>query len=51
MNVSNSDIGLCNKNKILESGTSNILFVNKDKIYSPINKFYKGITFKFLKIS
>ena len=49
MNVSNSDIGLCNKNKILESGTSNILFVNKDKIYSPINKFYKGITFKFFE--
>tara|TARA_B110000196_G_C21118508_1_gene651839 strand:- start:1100 stop:1870 length:771 start_codon:yes stop_codon:yes gene_type:complete len=49
INVSNSDIGLCNKKKILESATSNILFVNNDKIYSPVNKFYKGITFKFFE--
>jgi len=49
MNISNSDIGLCNKKKILESGTSNILFVSNGKIYSPINKFYKGITFKFFE--
>ena len=49
MNTSTSDIGLCNNKKILESGTSNILFVSNDKVYSPINKFYKGITFKFFE--
>jgi 4-amino-4-deoxychorismate lyase len=47
INTSNSDIFLCVNKKILESGTSNILFVKKNKIFSPINSFYKGITFKF----
>ncbi|MDB3886253.1 aminotransferase class IV [Candidatus Pelagibacter sp.] len=46
---SKSDIGLCNNKKILETGTSNILFVKNRKIFSPINKFYKGITYKFFK--
>ena len=46
---SKSDIGLCHKKKILETGTSNILFVKDRKIFSPINKFYKGITYKFFK--
>jgi 4-amino-4-deoxychorismate lyase len=47
--TSASDIALCVNNKLLESATSNILFVNNNKIYSPINKFYKGITFKFFE--
>ena len=46
---SKSDIGLCHNKKILETGTSNILFVKDRKIFSPINKFYKGITYKFFK--
>ncbi|WP_435087402.1 aminotransferase class IV [Candidatus Pelagibacter bacterium nBUS_29] len=46
---SKSDIGLCSNKKILETGTSNILFVKDKKIFSPINKFYKGITYKFFK--
>ena len=46
---SKSDIGLCSNKKILETGTSNILFVKDRKIFSPINKFYKGITYKFFK--
>ena len=46
---SRSDIGLCHNKKILETGTSNILFVKDKKIFSPINKFYKGITYKFFK--
>jgi 4-amino-4-deoxychorismate lyase len=46
---SKSDIGLCYNKKILETGTSNILFVKDKKIFSPINKFYKGITYKFFK--
>ena len=41
------DIGLCYDKKIFETGTSNIFFIKNKKIYSPINKFYKGITYKF----
>jgi len=46
---SKSDIGLCSNKKILETGTSNIFLIKNKKIYSPINKFYKGITYKFFK--
>ena len=49
MDSTTSDIGLCNNKKIFESGTSNILFIKKDYIFSPINKIYKGITFKFFE--
>ena len=44
---SKSDIGLCSNKKIFETGTSNLLFVKDDKFFSPIDKFYKGITYKF----
>ena len=47
MNTTKSDIALYKNNKILESGTSNLLFIKKNKIYSPINSFYKGTTLKF----
>ncbi|MDC1176013.1 aminotransferase class IV [Candidatus Pelagibacter sp.] len=46
---SRNDIGLCSNNKIFETGTSNLLFIKNNKVYSPINKFYKGITYKFFK--
>ena len=46
---SKSDIGLYSNKKIFETGTSNILFVKNKKIFSPINKFYRGITYKFFK--
>jgi len=46
---SKADIGLCTNNKIFETGTSNLLFVKNDKVFSPINKFYKGITYKFFR--
>jgi branched-subunit amino acid aminotransferase/4-amino-4-deoxychorismate lyase len=49
MDNSCSDIGLYFDNKILESGTSNILFIKNDKIYSPLNGIYKGVTFNFFK--
>ena len=42
------DIALYKDNKILESGTSNLLFIKKNKIYSPIKNYYKGTTLKFL---
>jgi len=47
IDITTSDIALYKDKKILESGTSNLLFVRKNKIYSPINNFYKGTTFKF----
>ncbi len=47
MDTTKSDIALYKNSKILESGTSNLLFIKKNKIYSPINSFYKGTTLKF----
>ncbi len=47
INISKSDITLCVNDKILETGTSNLLFVSKNKIFSPINKFYKGTNLRF----
>jgi len=47
IDTTKSDIALYKNNKILESGTSNLLFVKKNEIYSPINSFYKGTTLKF----
>ena len=44
---SKSDIGLCSDGKIFETGTSNIFFIKDGKVFSPINKFYKGITYNF----
>jgi 4-amino-4-deoxychorismate lyase len=49
MDNSYSDIGLCFNKKILESGTSNILFINNGVVYSPLNDVYKGITYNFFK--
>ena len=49
MNNTTSDVGLCFKKKILESGTSNIFFVKKNKIYSPSKNIYKGVTYYFFK--
>ena len=46
---SKSDIGLCSNKRIFETGTSNLLFVKNNKVFSPIKKFYKGITYKFFK--
>ena len=46
---SKSDIGLCSNKKIFETGTSNIFFIKDNKVFSPINKFYKGITYKFFR--
>ena len=49
MDNSKSDIGLCSSKKIFETGTSNIFFIKKNKIYSPAKSYYKGITFKFFE--
>tara|TARA_Y100001970_G_scaffold287596_1_gene412658 strand:- start:976 stop:1746 length:771 start_codon:yes stop_codon:yes gene_type:complete len=49
INTTEKDIALCVNKKILETGTSNILFISKNKIYSPINNYYKGTNFRFYK--
>jgi len=49
MDTTKSDIALYKNKKILESGTSNLLFIKKNKIYSPIDNFYRGTTLKFFK--
>ena len=30
------------KNKLLETGTSNLIFAKNKKLYSPVSGFYKG---------
>ena len=47
MDTTRYDIAIYKNNKLLETGTSNLLFIKKNKIFSPINKFYKGTTLKF----
>jgi len=49
MDNSKSDIGLVYKNMILETGTSNLLFIRHNRIYSPTKDYYEGNTFKFFK--
>ena len=44
-----SDIGIINKKKILETGTSNLLFIKNNKIFAPKKNYYQGNTFKFFK--
>ena len=41
------DIALYKNKKILETGTSNLLFIKNNKIYSPKKNFYEGTTLKF----
>ena len=43
------DIALCSNGKILETGTSNIIFIKDNKYYSPIRKFYRGVNLKFFE--
>ena len=47
MDVTKLDIALYKGNKILETGTSNLLFVKSNKIFSPSKDCYKGTTIKF----
>ena len=49
MDNTTCDVGLCFEKKILESGTSNIFFIKKNKIYSPSKNIYKGVTYDFFK--
>jgi 4-amino-4-deoxychorismate lyase len=49
MDNSKSDIGLIWNKKILETGTSNLLFIKNKKIYTQKKYFYEGNTYKFFK--
>ena len=46
---SKSDIRLVSNNKILETGTSNLLFIKNQKVFSPKKNYYMGNTFKYFK--
>jgi len=47
LDTTKSDIALYKDKKIFETGTSNLLFIRNNKIYSPIKNFYEGTTYKF----
>ena len=49
MDNSKSDIALVVNKKILETGTSNLLFIKDQKVFSPKKNYYEGNTFKFFK--
>ena len=46
---SRSDIGIINKGKVLEAGTSNLIFIKGNKVFTPTKNYYKGHTFKYLR--
>ena len=46
---SRSDIGIMNNGKILETGTSNLLFIKDKKIFTPKRNYYQGQTYKYFK--
>ena len=49
MDNSKSDIALIVKKKILESGTSNLLFIKDKKVFTPKKDYYEGNTYKFFR--
>ena len=49
MDNSKSDIALVSNKKILETGTSNLLFVKNKKFFTPKKGYYEGNTYKFFK--
>ena len=49
MDNSKSDIGLIYDKKILETGTSNLLFIKNKKVFAPVKDHYEGNIYKFFK--
>ena len=49
MDNTKSDIGLVHNKKLFETGTSNLLFIKDDIIFTPQKGYYKGVTYKFFK--
>ena len=49
MDNSKSDIGLLSNGKLLETGTSNLLFIKDNKVFTPKKNYYEGNTYKYFK--
>ena len=49
MDNSSSDVALVFNKKILETGTSNLLFVKNNQVFTPSTNYYEGNTYKFFK--
>ena len=49
INISNTEVILSYKKTLLEGCTTNVLFVSRNKIYSPVKNIYEGTTLKFFK--
>ncbi len=49
MDNSKSDIALVSNQKLLETGTSNLLFIKDQKFFTPKKDYYEGNTYKFFK--
>ena len=49
MDNSQSDIALVSNKKMLETGTSNLLFIKNKKFYTPKKDYYEGNTYKYFK--
>ena len=49
MDNSQSDIALVSNKKLLETGTSNLLFVKDQRFFTPKKDYYEGNTYKFFK--
>ena len=48
ISTNSNDLALSFNNRIFETGTANLIFIKKGKIYSPEENYYKGITLKFI---
>jgi len=46
---SKCDIGLLSNKKFLETGTSNLLFIKGNKVFTPKKNYYEGNTYKYFK--
>ena len=46
---SRADIGIVNRGKILETGTSNLLFIKDKKVFTPKKNYYQGQTYKYFR--
>ena len=49
MDTSKSDIALVSNKKLLETGTSNLLFIKDKKFFTPKKDYYEGNTYKFFR--
>ncbi len=49
MDNSQSDIALVSNKKLLETGTSNLLFIKDQNFFTPKKDYYEGNTYKFFK--